>query len=658
MNKSFALKMCVYFRVFVLALAVPAMAQADLTEKLSFQPGGAGTPNKCGFPVVLEAAASADASVQALLKQRRSQHLQQNYQTYLSPLGRFRIHYLTAGPNAIPTYDRNQNGVSDYLEFVAKSFDRAWEVEIDSLGFNAPPDSAGLPHTVYSVYCKRINAYGITWFSDPLPAPPGVLRYDSYIEINTDFSFVTYPDITNDPIVRDSLAIAVTAAHEFNHASQLGYRIWFESPNFIDLWFIESSATYMEEVVADRVNDYYYYLPCMYSSTDVNLTQNNPCNRIYGEVALPIMLGEVYGKTITREVWEAILNQPALGSLSLILQQKGSSLNAEMRRWATWMFFSGQNAVAGQFYPEAAKYPDPEVITLGSVSLIQNPDTVAVTENLPPLAFHFLKIPILSTGRVFLLLGPQQNTASWFGSQFLFSDPYLYDFAAGVTTPVAYTPPSGDLNMAVISGDWNGGQPFTPNYYSIVLQGPLIGLDFFKAVNIYYPITLKWATIFESDNEAFIIDKSIDGHTFDPLIEIAGQGNSNLYHEYTYVDTQVVNGNLYYYRLSNRDSQGTITIHDTLLIKTSDDEMPVGPNPVRMNEGTDRVIFLNLPRETTIEIFNANGQRVATVRPESSGQVAYWDLRSSQNELVGSGVYIYRIVSPEKSQSGKIMVIR
>lgn len=566
MKKPFAQTVFGHLPVLMVMLAIPLVARTDLAKRLQFEPGRVETPAKCGFPVVLEAAASADASVQALLKQRRQQHLQQNYQTYLSPLGRFRIHYLTTGPDAIPTYDRNLNGLSDYLEFVAKSFDRAWEVEIDSLGFNAPPDSAGAPHTVYPVYCKRINAYGITWFGDPLPAPPGVLRYDSYIEINTDFSFVTYPAITNDPIVRDSLAIAVTAAHEFNHALQLGYRLWVSgNNNFVDLWFIESSATYMEEVVADQVNDYYYYLPCIYSSTGLNLTQNNSCDRIYGEVSLPIMLGEVYGKTITRQVWEAILNQPALASLSLVLQQKGSSLTAEMRRWAIWMFFSGQNAVAGQFYPEAAQYPNPEVIAANPVSLIQNPNQLAYSGAMPPLAFQFLKIPLAATAGVLALLDPAQHPAFWEASQLYFREPYSKTIAAGIPGEVVFTPPAEDLYLAVISGSWNEGNNAPANDYQIVLQG---------------------------------------------TSELSGS------------------------------------------------EALVGPNPVRASGENARVLFLNLPREARIEIFNANGVRVNSILPESSGQLAYWDLRSFQNHLVGSGVYIYRIVSPEKSQSGKIMVIR
>jgi hypothetical protein len=88
------------------------------------------------------------------------------------------------------------------------------------------------------------------------------------------------------------------------------------------------------------------------------------------------------------------------------------------------------------------------------------------------------------------------------------------------------------------------------------------------------------------------------------------------------------------------------------------EDILVGPNPVKVGDGNAVVTFLNLPEETLIEIFSSNGVRVATVEPQGGGLVAQWDLRNIRNDLVGSGVYIYRIVSPEKSISGKIMVIR
>lgn len=568
MQKCFILRIALFLGVYQLAAFSLAIAQSDLLEQLKFEAGDSEVPIKCGFPVVLEAAASQDASVKAFLKERSLQNAKQLTETYLSPSGHFRIYYETSGPDAIPAYDRDQNGTPDYLEFLGKSFDRAWQVEIDSLGFNRPPDSTGAPHTIYPVICKALgNYYGITWFFDPLPGPAGFYRFDSYIEMNTDYSFISYPDITNDPIVRDSLAIAVTAAHEFNHALQLGYRIWIEGgSNFPDLWYIESSATYMEEVVAAQVNDYLNYLNCIFRSTNSHITEDNICGRIYGEVVLHIMLGELYGKTITREVWEEIVNQPAIESLDILLQQKGSNLNSEMRRWAAWMFFTGENAIEGEFYPEAALYPDPDIIELDPAVLTQNPSKVIFESDLPSLSFQLIKIPVVATGEVLALVDAENFSNSWFGSQLYFNEPYYTHFITESPFLMDFLPPSADIHIAVTSGDWDVENTESPVNYSITLN-------------------------------------------------------------------------------ASSSSQS--------------DEVLVGPNPVRTDQGEGGVVtFLNLPKEAIIQIFSSNGLQVATVEPGSSGQVAQWFLNSNQGKVVGSGVYIYRIVSPEKSQSGKIMVIR
>lgn len=587
MQKCRIFRIAIFLGVFQLVAFSLAIAQSDLLEQLKFEAGKNEAPIKCGFPVILEAAASQDGAVMALFKQRRLETIQHLTETYTSPSGHFLIHYETSGPNAIPTYDRDGNGTPDYLEFVAKSFDRAWEVEIDSLGFQRPPDSQGNLLDTYPIFCGvppilgGDRTYGVTFFnlSEDIPAFPG-FNFPSEIWINIDFSFVPqslYEHITAErdsadrPIVHDSLAIAVTAAHEFNHASQLGYRLWFRNNNPndlpIDLWYIESSATYMEEVVAQEVNDYFQYLSDIFNSTDMHLTYDNPNDlRIYGEAVLHIMLGELYGKTITREVWEEIVNQPAIGSLDIILQQKGSDLNSEMRRWAAWMFFTGENALAGEFYPEAALYPDPDVIELDPAVLTQNPSKVVFGSNLPSLSFQLFKIPVVATGEVLLLLDAENFGNSWFGSQLYFDEPYYTHFIAESPFLTDFLPPSADIYIAVTSGDWDAGNTASPVNYNITLN--------------------------------------------------ASAGSQS-------------------------------------------DEVLVGPNPVRVDQAEGGVVtFLNLPQEAIIEIFSSNGLQVATVEPGSSGQVAQWFLSSNQGNIVGSGVYIYRVVSPEKSVSGKIMVIR
>ena len=125
------------------------------------------------------------------------------------------------------------------------------------------------------------------------------LTIPARVSINTNFDFVEYPHISNDPIIRDSAAIAVTGAHEFNHAIQLGYRIWFEgNGQILDRRFLESSATYMEEVLHDEVNDYHLYLPQFYRNTQRHFGDQNI---LYGDAIFHVMAGDIYGKTITRE---------------------------------------------------------------------------------------------------------------------------------------------------------------------------------------------------------------------------------------------------------------------------------------------------------------------------------------------------------------------
>ncbi len=294
-------------------------------------------------------------------------------ETLISPSGHFRIHYQTDGYNAIPTYDRNHNGTPDYLEFVANSFDRAWAIEIDSLGFQPPPDANGQPKAVYDIYCVNLagsQLYGYTDF-DPLqdiPDLPG-LNFTSDIYLSTQFTFVIYEGVT-DPVVLDSMAIAVTAAHEFNHALQLGYRIWGQVTsdgqlNIPDLWFIEATATYMEEVVANQVNDYYQYLPDFFQTTHLSLTHtpdvNRYINRLYGEVVWFIQLGELWGKDITRRLWERVKSVDPTQALRDEFQQRNRSLPEMINTLATWMYFCGERSQPGRFFPEAPNYPAPPV---------------------------------------------------------------------------------------------------------------------------------------------------------------------------------------------------------------------------------------------------------------------------------------------------------
>lgn len=404
------------FVLFLRGYATDQDVYSEIQSALPSSPADEKAAQKCGLPILLRGYASKNLQILRKIQSFRLQLQRQEYQQFISPSGHFVINYQTEGSNAIPQYDRNQNLIPDYLEFVANAFDRAWEIEIDSLGFRPPPDSLGNPVEQYPVFCKNLSQYGSTFFDteDEIAALPGN-NFTSFIEINLSFPFVTHYPVT-DPIVRDSMAIAVTAAHEFNHALQLGYHIRIEDSggffDFPDLWFIESSATYMEEVVAPEVNDYLQYLPDYYETTDRSLNDNESLSHIYGEVLLDIMLGNFHGKSITREVWEEIPNQNAVASLNTVLERRGSSLNGELPKLAGWMFFGGTFAVSGKYFADAAQFPEPLFFQTESYST----GVQKVTEGeLPQLAFRFYRTPATPWSRVNHFISPADLKENWFG---------------------------------------------------------------------------------------------------------------------------------------------------------------------------------------------------------------------------------------------------
>ncbi|RMG67506.1 MAG: hypothetical protein D6715_04550, partial [Calditrichaeota bacterium] len=416
-------------------------------------------PDKCGFPEVWRQ--WQQAGDQALADFARSRQLaeQAGSELYVSPSGHFQIQF---DPQQVPDYDRNGDGVPDFVELAGLAFDRAWTVEIDSLGFRPPPEPDGGVRDPYPVQITPLGStYGITFLDEEIPGKPG-LNFSSFIQVNSNFGFVWwYPDRVSDPIQRDSMALAVTAAHEFNHALQLGYRIWNtsqDSANLVlqDLWFIESSATFMEEFVADEVNDYYQYLPAIYGRTDRSLISNLTSNRLYGGSLFDILLSEVYGPVFLRQIWEQIEQEPAVHAMETELEQQGSSLEEELTRLAVWMYFSGSRAIPGRFFPEAENYPTLNVQELGIPP--RDAPSVLTSSLLPPLSFLIVHTVLEPGFSAVFRLEPNDQAEHWSGS--LISDQSdLLKFPANFNYRLPDVPLPNPVPLAIISGFWsdNGG---------------------------------------------------------------------------------------------------------------------------------------------------------------------------------------------------------
>lgn len=99
-------------------------------------------------------------------------------------------------------------------------------------------------------------------------------------------------------------------------------------------------------------------------------------------------------------------------------------------------------------------------------------------------------------------------------------------------------------------------QNHNPGLYDIVNSGALpIQLLYFKGAALNEVSQLKWATEMEENFDYFVIERSVDGRTFESIGEVKGAGWSHEQRTYDFTDNNPANG-VNYYRLKAVDFDG------------------------------------------------------------------------------------------------------
>ncbi len=266
--------------------------------------------------------------------------------SFVSPLGFFTIHYDTTGDHAVyqPTVDVNPaDGVPDYVNRCAEFFDRAWLVEVDSLGFDPPPSDNGLGGTDnYDVYLRHYQgAYGVTFPEGPSSQYPGRRAYYSHIFVDPTYNGFGYANRL--------LPLMVTAAHEFQHACQFAY------DTFEDGAWMEHCATWAEDVVFDHVNDYLSYLPYFLNYPHKALYLFDDLYP-YGACVWAHFLDQRYGGFLIERIWEKCITSSAQQAVDLALRDIGSNRDAAVAEFRVWNYFTGSRD-DGAHYEEGASWP-------------------------------------------------------------------------------------------------------------------------------------------------------------------------------------------------------------------------------------------------------------------------------------------------------------
>ena len=288
--------------------------------------------------------------------------------TYDSPSQHFKIHFAKTGTNVVfeAGVDNNGNGVPDYVDECATILDYVWAKEVDTLGYIPPPSDDWYPgwdnggDGKYDIYLLNLGSsyLGATYPETTATNNPDTWSWTSYIELDNDY--VGYPNYHSQYDW-----FKVTAAHEFFHAIQFGYDVYENevAGDIVKPYWMEMSATWMEDQVYDNINDYINYLPAFFNYPWLSLRtfRSFADYHPYGSCVWPIYLGEKFGIGIIKDIWTRCSQEPGDNVLSVtdqILTVHNSSLTDAFREFTVWNYFTGSKymSILG-FYSEGADFP-------------------------------------------------------------------------------------------------------------------------------------------------------------------------------------------------------------------------------------------------------------------------------------------------------------
>jgi hypothetical protein len=360
----------------------------------------------CGTPLLVQALAAAQDAPPAyagrlakILARLDTEH------DVLSPSGHFRIHYDLTGGGAVDATDADGNRVPDYVDEVGRTLDESWDVEINLLGYQAPPSDGNLgggpEYDVYLTDLAPARFCGLTY-----PEVGGRTTH-SYIQLDNNYTDAVYWYTSGID------ALHYTAAHELNHALQMGY---YQGADGI--WWQEATATWMEDMVFPEVDNYLAFSNSFLwypeKSLDLLTGSRETDYRIYGACLFAHFLHQRYDVAAVRQVWEEF-GRAGSADMDLfdqvIRSYDSGGLASAVAEFGVWNYFTSWRHQEA-YYREGSKYPS---VAMRDVQVDFSTPEVAIQEVVwvDHLASTHLRLrPELHPGGIQLNLEPR-GTGRW-----------------------------------------------------------------------------------------------------------------------------------------------------------------------------------------------------------------------------------------------------
>jgi hypothetical protein len=118
--------------------------------------------------------------------------------------------------------------------------------------------------------------------------------------------------------------------------------------------------------------------------------------------------------------------------------------------------------------------------------------------------------------------------------------------------------------------------------------------------------------------------------------------------------------------------QNTVEARPLNAARSSLNDIRVVPNPYvisatwerkrlgdpKLGEPIRDIAFTNLPATCTIRVYTLDGNLVKSIEHTNGRGTEFWDLRSSSNQLIATGVYFYHVTSESGERLGRFAVVR
>lgn len=224
-------------------------------------------------------------------------------------------------------------------------------------------------------------------------------------------------------------------------------------------------------------------------------------------------------------------------------------------------------------------------------------------------------------------------------------------------TPATWGNPSTNVYSATSSG-FNTFSPFVVGNSEALP----VTLSYFNSSIVKNDVTLSWGTSGEINNSGFDIERALinkDG-TFNWIKTafVNGNGTTNEEKHYTYSDKKLVSGS-YKYRLKQIDFNGNYERFnlstDVLIGIPKQTEITQNyPNP--FNPKTSIDYSISTDGNVAIIVYDITGREVKQVVNEFK-PAGYYTSEFDASSLA-SGIYFYRITTPDFSQVKKMLVVK